>query len=104
MGLFKRRKIARKQTSRDVPCSYCASTNTVLSAYHGSDHPDYIRVWRGSRFVTFKCRDCGKEFYVDESQVECLDDDAVIYDEEALKEAEEELKREVEEQDDHTLW
>jgi hypothetical protein len=54
--------------------------------------------------LTYRCLDCGRDFYGDEPQPEIIDalisDDQVIDDEEALREAEEELEREIEEDDD----
>ena len=90
-----------------MPCSYCGSTNTIVTSYHGNDHPDYIRVWKGQRFITCKCLNCGQSFYASEpkeglsEQIQA--DDSLIYDEDALLAAEEELKRQSDEDDDHTF-
>ena len=73
--------------------------------YHGADEPNYVKVWRGQRFLTYRCSDCGQDFYGDEPRgrviKETLGDDPVIDDEEALRAAEEEVKRQTEEDDDH---
>ena len=89
-----------------LPCSHCGSTNTVVISYHGSDHPDYIKVWRGQRFVTCKCLDCGQNFYATEPKEglgeQFQADDSIVYDENQLLEAEKELKRQANEDGDHT--
>lgn len=54
--------------------------------------------------MTYRCFDCGRDFYGEEPQGgitdEALADGQAIDDEEALREAEDELKRQVEEEDD----
>lgn len=102
MGLFKRWKHELKPGPVGPVCSNCGSTNTTLALFHGYDHPDFVRAWRGQRFVTYKCRDCCREFYVDGSQAEIPDEEPDVYDPEALREAEEELKRLADEENDHT--
>jgi uncharacterized Zn finger protein len=80
-------------------CPRCGSTNTRLIVYHGTDHPDYVRIWRGQRALTYRCLDCGLDFYVEESQEGTIDevmaDDQLIDDEEALREAEEEVNKQL---------
>ena len=54
--------------------------------------------------MTYRCFDCGLDFYAEEPREgmvgDIMSDDQVIDDEEALREAEEELEREIEEDDD----
>jgi hypothetical protein len=54
--------------------------------------------------LTYRCLDCGLDFYAKEPQGgvsdEILKDDHIIDDAEALRAAEEELKRQAEEDDD----
>lgn len=54
--------------------------------------------------MTYKCFDCGQDFYGEEPQEgltdEIMADDHIIDDEEALRAAEEEIRRQVEEDDD----
>ena len=72
--------------------------------YHGTDHPNYVKVWRGQRSLTYRCLGCGLDFYGEEPQEGITDEstegDDIIDDEEALQAAEEELKRQVEEERD----
>jgi predicted nucleic acid-binding Zn-ribbon protein len=72
--------------------------------YHGTDNPNYVRIWRGQRHLTYRCMDCGQDFYRDEPNEgiadDILDNDEVIDDEEALRAAEEEIKRQIEEDGD----
>lgn len=75
-----------------------------MIVYHGTDHPDYVRIWRGQRSLTCGCFDCGLDFYGEEPREGIIDEviagGQVIDDEEALRAAEEEIKRQVEEDDD----
>jgi hypothetical protein len=75
-----------------------------LIIYHGTDNPTYVKVWRGQRSLTCRCFDCGRDFYGAEPQGgipdEVIEADQAIDDEEALCEAENDLKRQVEEEDD----
>ena len=54
--------------------------------------------------MTYRCFDCGLDFYREEPREEIIDevitDGQVIDDEEALRAAEEEIERQVEEDDD----
>jgi len=54
--------------------------------------------------LTYRCLDCGLDFYVEEPTEGIIDeviaDDQVIDDEEALREAEEEIERKLKEEDD----
>ena len=98
----------RKKTRENIPsqllCQYCQSTNTRLAYSSGSEQPDYVRTWRGQRYITCKCLDCGREFYIEEptQDIEILfpSDDSFIADEDELLAAEEELKRQTDEEDD----
>jgi len=76
----------------------------MVSYSQGAEEPDYIKVWRGQRYVTFRCSDCGQEYYATEPsqgiEGAFLSDESIIDDEDELLAAEEELTREVSEQDD----
>ena len=58
--------------------------------------------------MTYNCLDCGRDFYGEEPRIETVeqvaDNDQVIDDEEALREAEEEIKRQIEKDDDRRYW
>ena len=58
--------------------------------------------------MTYRCFDCGLDFYGEEPQEgitdEIIADDHVIDDEEALRAAEEEIERQVEEDEDRRCW
>lgn len=103
MWPFKRKKTLENSGS-GLPCSLCGSKNTVIKSYHGMDQPDYIRTWRGQRFVTCRCLNCNRDFYAEEPPLglgeETLPTDDQI-DEDELRSAEDEVKREMEEKDDH---
>lgn len=102
MWPFKRKK--PRQTPPGLPCTFCGSQNTVVKSYHGSDQLDYIRAWRGQRYVTCRCFNCQKDFYANEPKSgikdEALNPSGLIDDEDELRAAEDELKRQIEEEDD----
>ena len=58
--------------------------------------------------MTYRCFDCGLDFYGEEPQEgitdEIIGDGHVIDDEEALRAAEEEIERQVEEDEDRRCW
>jgi hypothetical protein len=58
--------------------------------------------------LTYRCLDCGLDFYGEELQEgitdEIISDDRVIDDEEALRAAEEEIERQIEEDEDRRCW
>jgi len=86
-------------------CSACGSRHTRLKVNYGHDQADYIKTWRGQRFLTYHCQDCGSDFSVaaagDNLRVAEDLDNREIDDEEALREAEEALKRATDENGDH---
>jgi len=79
--------------------------NTIVITHHGNDQANYIRTWRGQRYLTCQCLDCGQDFYADvpiaQIEAQLIENDRIIDDEEALRQAENELKREIDEQNDH---
>jgi len=101
---FFKRDNPSKDYSSSTPCPYCGSANTGLVLYHGGDRPAYVKVWRGQRVLTFRCFDCGRELYGEEGVKgvtrETEDGDRLIDDEEALRDAEDEIARQVDEGDD----
>src|ERR1035437_6308848 len=97
MWPFKRKKINQKPQHPSPPCPHCGSTHTVLQAYHGDEQPNPVRTWRGQRYWDYRCLDCGRTFYTEEPPEgltdEALSDTGTIDDEDALRAAEDELKR-----------
>jgi hypothetical protein len=81
------------------------STNTVVISYHATERLDHIRTWRGRRYVTCRCSNCGRDFYTEEPQEglpeEVLSHDRMIDDEDELHAAEEEMRRQADDEGDH---
>lgn len=106
MWPFKRKKSDSKTRPEGPPCSFCGSTSTRLVTHHGSDQANYVKTWRGQRSFTYRCADCGRDFYGDEPSAgidnKIFADDSLVDDEEALRAAEEELNRQIEEDNDRT--
>jgi hypothetical protein len=104
MWLFKRKKSGKKNLNSGSLCPQCGSGNTKLVVLHGTGEPDYVKVWRGKRSLTYRCSDCNRDFYVDEppegTVEEPLSRDGLIDDEDALRAAEEELKKQIDREDD----
>jgi len=103
MWPFKRKK-EEVYPERPV-CPRCGSVNTRLQAGDDVSSPDYIRTWRGQRSLMFRCLDCSARFYADEPPGGVNDDiyrnpDDAVDDEEALADAEEALRKQVEEEND----
>ena len=104
MRFFRRKKSSPAARGFSPICSHCRSTHTRVLTYPGSGQPDHVKAWRGQRYITCKCLDCGREFYVEEPPEgvteEALSDNSLIDNEEELRAAEEELKREIEDEND----
>ena len=102
--MFQRKRIKKESQSSSPSCPFCESRNTRLIIYPGTGEADYVKVWRGQRSLTYKCLDCGQNFYAQGPKngisEENLEDGPIIDDEEALRAAEKELKRQTEEDDD----
>jgi hypothetical protein len=104
MWLFKRKKIKQEHQKSGPICSHCKSANTkIISFYHGGQ-PENLKIWRGQRYSTCRCNDCGQDFYVEEQSIPDWDinDNEAIDNEEELRAAEEELRKEINNKDDHT--
>ncbi len=105
MWFFKRKKKDQSFRQPGIACTSCLSMNTIVITHHGGDQANYIRVWRGQRYLTCRCQDCGQDFYADvpndEIMEQVIENNRMVDDEEALRAAENELKREIDEQNDH---
>lgn len=105
MWPFKQKNKDKIPEQSDIACTFCLSTKTIVITHHGGDQANYIRTWRGQRHLTCRCLDCERDFYADVSNV-AIDsridrDDQLIDDEEALRAAENEIKRQADEENDH---
>jgi hypothetical protein len=100
MRFFSHKESERQ--GKNPHCPSCGSHNTGLILYHGTDRPGYVKVWRGQRSFTYRCFDCGMDFYSEGPPEEPgrSPEDRLVDDEEALRYAEDEIAREVEEDDD----
>ena len=103
MWPFKRKQSSKHKQARP-PCPYCMSNNTkVVSSSQVNEEPNYIKTWKGQRYITCRCSECGRDFYIEATlqNIEAMvqSDKSIIEDE--LMAAEEELKRQADEEDDH---
>jgi DNA-directed RNA polymerase subunit RPC12/RpoP len=100
------RKKQKGQLWSEPQCSHCGSTNIVALPYHGNEQPYNIKTWRGERYITYRCLYCGRDFYVDAmlqySEEEDLENEKIIYDEDELRIAEEELRKQADDDEDHS--
>jgi hypothetical protein len=105
MWPFKRKKKVANQQGTGLKCTFCGSSHAILQNYHGGDAPNPVRTWRGQRYLTCRCLDCDREFYIDEPQgglPSNIATDEDMIDEEALKRAEDDLKRQIKNDNDRT--
>jgi hypothetical protein len=105
MWPFKRQKSPKTEKAGGPCCPACQSLNTKLKVNFGNDQPDYIKTWRGNRYLTYHCFNCDTDFSIKEprnrTDIEAQIDNELIDDEEALQAAEEALKRDADEEGDH---
>jgi len=100
MWPFRRKKSSQEHQESAATCPHCGSTDTKVTTSGGESH---VKTWRGERYVTWRCLSCGQDFYTDEPQGgagQLLEDDRTIDDEDALRAAEEDLKRHTDEEGD----
>jgi DNA-directed RNA polymerase subunit RPC12/RpoP len=105
MWPFKRKKNNQSEVSEGIRCPSCGSVSTQLHVHFGNQQPDYIKTWRGKRYLTYRCLSCQTDFSVVEP-LEGIDisnhiSSELIDDEEELKAAEEELRRDADQEGDH---
>jgi len=104
MRIFGRKQREVKHNGKDVVCTHCGSSNTRPVYYHDAGIPNYIKVWRGQRSLTYRCYDCGCNSYVaipkQSKPEEISEEDPMVDDEDALREAEEKLKKQIDEDND----
>jgi len=76
-----------------------------LIVYYGTDYPDCVRIWIGQRYLTYRCFDFSPDFYREERWEVIVDepiaDGQVIDDEEALRAADEEVRRQADNEGAH---
>jgi hypothetical protein len=94
MWPFKKKRKTRDTYSSAGPCPQCGGTNVVASA----DGP--VKTWRGETAGAWRCVDCGRQFYADAIPSQNDLDDGMVDDPEALRQAEEELRRQTDEEND----
>ena len=100
MWPFKRGKKNSKQSRTGPRCTYCSSTNTTVIASGVNPGSGRMNVWRGQRMARCRCADCGRDFYAGEPP-EGIPEEILSNDEDELREAEAEIKRQADEDGDH---
>ena len=103
MWPFKRKKKTPELATGVNACPYCGSTDTHARSTDMSEEGSYVKTWRGQRYVTFNCRNCGRDFYLEESDDtdQAISEHGMIDDEDELRAAEEELRRQADDEGDH---
>src|ERR1035437_4410343 len=103
MWPFRHKKINQNPGLAGYQCPRCKSTHIGVPNIQDSSHADYIKVWKGHRYVTVRCLDCGLDFYNPEPPEGITEDNIIaggIIDEEELQSAEDKLKQQAEDEDD----
>jgi hypothetical protein len=105
MWPFKKKSREAQPKTANPVCPACGSSDTRLKVYFHGERPDYVKSWRGQRYITYHCESCQKDFYVEEPplrlEIERQVDSLEIDDETSLENAEKELKRAADEEGDH---
>lgn len=103
MWPYKHNKPNQKPAFSGPACAHCGSSNTRVIASQGTNHRDFVRTWRGQRYITCRCDNCNRDFYVaegkDDSIRNFLPDDETV-DQDELLAAEEEIKKQIEDDGD----
>jgi DNA-directed RNA polymerase subunit RPC12/RpoP len=104
--LFRRKKSKPGSEESGIVCPRCGSHSTQSLSHDLNQDAGHVKVWRGQRFANYRCITCGTEFYADEATPNgpASNSDRMIEDEEELRAAEEELKRQTDAKDDRRFW
>jgi hypothetical protein len=90
------KKISRpNKKPAGITCVHCGSEDTIIISDTSSESSSPVKIWRGERYVTYKCRSCQRLFYSEEPSggISNNSSSKIIEDEDQLHTAEEELKR-----------
>ncbi len=103
MWPLKRKKISPKPQWSGPSCSFCHGNHTVALAPYDTVPPKEVKIWRGQRYWICRCLSCGQNFYAEEpaegvASTGALSD--LIEDEAELLAAEDEVKRQAEDNGD----
>ncbi len=105
MWPFKKKK---DKPQAGLYCPYCRSNRVLEITGDNETSLPHITVWRGIRCLSFECRSCARIFYTGESADVHSDmmstNDVMIEDEEQLKIAENELKKQADIDGDHRFF
>jgi hypothetical protein len=93
MWLFRKKKLKPIEKAGNLKCVYCGSADIKIMPDTLSDLSTSTKVWRGQRYTICKCNSCNLVFYTDELPGEHLEK-SIVEDDDILRIAEEELKRE----------
>ena len=105
MWPFRRKKPRTQPEETRALCPNCGSRDTRAISRDLTQEGSHVKTWRGQRFSSYRCSHCGWEFYAEEPKGGSdLDGERMIEDEEQLRAAEEELKRQTDADNDHRFW
>lgn len=107
MWPFRGKKTRQAAERSSQPCNHCQSAHTKLLSSPDNSLAGCVRVWRGQRFLSYRCLDCGRNFYVPEPAAGPAEDILLndhTVDEEELLAAEEDLKRQLAEERRRRIW
>jgi DNA-directed RNA polymerase subunit RPC12/RpoP len=102
MWPFKKKKAGPNEKPAGIICVHCGGEDTIIISDTSSESSSPVKVWRGERYVTYKCRSCQRLFYSEEPSGGIANNSSskIIEDEDQLRNAEEELKRITDNEDD----
>ena len=103
MWPFKRKKVNRAPESAGPRCTFCGSAR-IRAVFGAGEEESQVKTWRGQRYLTLRCLDCNREFYIDAPEgglpETISENNEIVDDEAALQAAEDELKKDLENKDD----
>jgi hypothetical protein len=108
MWIFRKKRDRSASRTKARLCPFCGSPETRVDTSGASEGVSPVKAWRGERLISMKCLSCGRVFYAEPVEGDAdppatptaRNSSALIDDEEALRAAEEELKRQTDADDD----
>jgi hypothetical protein len=108
MWIFRKKRDRSKRETESRLCPFCGSPETRVDTSGAAEGISPVKAWRGERLTSMKCLSCRRTFYAEPVDADAdpsatptaRNGSALIDDEEALRAAEEELKRQTDAEGD----
>jgi hypothetical protein len=108
MWIFRKKRDRSNRKSEARLCPFCGSPENRVDTSGAAEGVSPVKAWRGERLTAMKCQSCGRVFYAEPVEGDAYpsatptgrNGSALIDDEEALRAAEEDLKRQTDAEGD----